>query len=640
MVDRLPRRLAAILYADVAGYARLTGQDEDATHRTLTEYLDRIATTTERYGGRVMHYAGDAVLAMFEAVADALSCAAQVQRELQACNQDLPNERRVRFRIGVHIGDVIEDRGDIYGEGVNVAARLESLAEPGGICISESVHSAVGSRLPFDFEFMGEQAVKNIAEPVKAYRATVIPGVALPEPGASPRTRRQKSNTLVVVVAVGVFILGAVVLGGWQLWLRGEGVAPSEPEALLRPDKPSIAVLPFTNMSGDPEQEYFADGMTDDLITGLSRISGLFVIARHTSFSYKGQLLDIAQIAHELGVKHILEGSVRRTGDAVRINAQLVDATSQGHVWAQRFEGSMSDVFGLQDKVTSEIVRVLSITLTEDEKVARGAVETKDTRAYDQFLQGWQHYLRQTPENFRQAITHFKKAIEIDPQYSRANAALAATYWESYKRYWQLGSGAIRAIEMRVLAQDYLAKTQTRPISIAYQIAADMLLHEQRYEGALREAEKAIAADPNDADGYATLANALILTGQPERGMRTVKRAMELNPRYPSFYLYVVGLAQFTMDNFGDAETALTRAIALNPLDRWSARLLLATYGYLGEEERAARLYETINERDRRGFQNFLDPITIRVAAYWHPFKNAADAERLAEGLRKSGIAE
>ena len=289
MEDRLPRKLAAILYADVAGYSRLTGADEDETHRTLSEYLDVISSTIELNRGQVMHYAGDAVLAKFDAVVDAMSAAVGFQRELKARNEDVPNEHKVQFRIGVNLGDVIEDRGDIYGDGVNVAARLEALAEPGGICISDAVRTAVGKKLDLEYKDMGEQKVKNIAETVRAYR---------------------------------------VVMGE-----KGEPViVPPEALALGLPDKPSIAVLPFTNMSDDPEQEYFSDGITEDITTALSYFSGLFVIARNSSFAYKAQSMDVRQVASELGVRYVLEGSIRRLGNRIRFNGQLIDAASGNHL--------------------------------------------------------------------------------------------------------------------------------------------------------------------------------------------------------------------------------------------------------------------------------------------------------------------
>jgi TolB-like protein len=289
--DRLPRKLAAILYADVAGYSRLTGDDEDATHRTLSEYLDLISSSVESHHGRIMHYAGDAVLAMFNAVIDALACASAIQEDLKTRSEGSPEGRRLKFRIGLNLGDVIEDRGDIYGDGVNIAARLESLAEPGGICISGTVYDAIGNKLPIQYEFMGEQQVKNIEKPVRAYRVL------------------QDTNEDMEAVSSG-------------------------PLTLESPDKPSIAVLPFTNMSGDPEQEYFSDGITEDIITELSRFPTLFVIARHSSFAFRAQTFDVKEIGGKLGVRYIVEGSVRTAGDRMRITAQLIDVETGNHIWA------------------------------------------------------------------------------------------------------------------------------------------------------------------------------------------------------------------------------------------------------------------------------------------------------------------
>jgi adenylate cyclase len=347
--ERLPRKLAAILYADVAEYSRLTGEDEDATHRRLSEYLDLISSTVDQHRGRVMHYAGDAVLAMFEAVIDALSGAVAIQNELETRNQELPDERKLQFRIGVNLGDVIEDREDIYGDGVNVAARLESLADPGGICISESVRTAVGKRLELGFEFMGEQEVKNIAELVSAYR--VVPH--------SPETNQATT---------------------------------SSPRNTEIPDKPSIAVLPFTNMSGDPEQEYFSDGITEDIITELSRFSALFVIARHSSFVFKGQTIDLKEVGDRLGVRYLVEGSVRKAGNRVRITAQLIDATTGDHIWAERYDRGIEDIFEVQDEVTHAIVATLPGQIEKAVAERTGRKRTESMTAYDCLLRGNRHF--------------------------------------------------------------------------------------------------------------------------------------------------------------------------------------------------------------------------------------------------------
>jgi TolB-like protein/Flp pilus assembly protein TadD len=412
-------------------------------------------------------------------------------------------------------------------------------------------------------------------------------------------------------------------------------VEPASVERMTHPlpDKPSIAVLPFTNMSDDPKQEYFADGMTEDLITDLSKISGLFVIARNSVFTYKGKAVKVRQVAEELGVRYVLEGSVRKAGDQVRINAQLIDAATGGHLWAERYDGSLTDIFGLQDQVARKIVAVLAVQLTAGEQQRVARKETEVPEAYDAFLQGWQHYLRQNPENFRTAISYFEKAVELDPEYARAYAALAATYMQVSKRFWHTKVGLRYLHDPQFLAEEFLQKALLDPTPLAHQVAAGMLSQQGRHEEAIAEAERAISIDPNDADGYIALAGALTLAGRPEEAHQLVQQAMRLNPHYPPSYLYELGITEFSMERFEKAVEALERASALNPDDRWSSRLLLATYGLLGRKEEAAGLLETLG-KSWRGF----DPLTVRGVAFWYPFKETADAERLAEGLRKAGV--
>jgi TolB-like protein len=434
-----------------------------------------------------------------------------------------------------------------------------------------------------------------------------------------------------------------VIVGGglawFQPWLAREEPASVERMAFPLPDKPSIAVLPFTNMSGDPEQGYFADGMTEDLITDLSKVAGLFVIARNSTFAYKGKSPDIRQVAEELGVRYVLEGSVRRSGDQVRINAQLIDATTGGHMWADRYDGNLKDIFGLQDEVTRNIVTILAVQLTTDDKERATRKETENPQAYDAFLKGWEPYLRQRPNEFRMAISYFEKAVELDPQYGRAYAALAATYWEVWKRFWHERLGLpYGSHEPRFRAEQFLAKAMQNPTPLAHQVASAMSLHMQQHEDAIAEAQRAIALDPNDADSFIALANALSLAGQADEALGWVERAMRLNPHYPPYYLYQLGLAQFSIKQLEKAASTLETATALNPDDRWSYRLLLATYGLLDRTEDATSALEVIEERDERGWLSAIDPLTVRTSAFWLPFKNPEDAERLAQGLRNAGI--
>jgi tetratricopeptide (TPR) repeat protein len=338
-------------------------------------------------------------------------------------------------------------------------------------------------------------------------------------------------------------------------------------------------------------------------------------------------------------VRYVLEGSVRRSGDQVRINAQLIDATTGGHMWADRYDGNLKDIFGLQDEVTRNIVTVLAVQLTTDDKERAARKETENAQAYDAFLKGWEHYLRQRPNEFRTAISHFEKAVELDPQYARAYAALAATYWETWKRFWHKHLGLpYGSHEPRFRAEQFLAKAMKNPTPLAHQVASGMLLHMQKYEDAIAEAQRAIALDPNDADSYVALAGTLSLAGRADEAFSWVERAMRLNPHYPPYYLYQLGLTQFGMKQLEKAASTLETATTLNPDDRWSYRLLLATYGLLGRSAAATRTLQAIKERDKRGWLSTMDPLTVRTSTFWLPFKKPEDAERLAQGLRNAGI--
>ena len=345
--------------------------------------------------------------------------------------------------------------------------------------------------------------------------------------------------------------------------------------------------------------------------------------------------MDVHQVAEELGVRYVLEGSVRRSGEQVRINAQLVDATTGGHVWAERYDGKLDNVFGLQDKVTRNIVTVLAVQLTAGDEERFALKQTENTKAYDEFLQGWNRYVRMTPDDIREAIAHFEKAIQFDPEYARAYAALAATYWQIWRRTWHEELGYQRwnlySRQGRIFAQESLAESDP---PLAHQVAAKMLLQKQRHEQAVAEAERAVALDPNDADSYIALAGTLSFSGRPDEALPMVDRAMRLNPHYPPVYLYELGLAYFGKNRFEEAALSLEKATALNPDDRWSPILLLATYGQLDRGNEAANILETLQTRF------LLDLASIRNIAFWHPFKDPIDAARFADGLRKAGLPE
>jgi adenylate cyclase len=437
----MERKLAAILSTDVKGYSRLMGEDEVATIRTITAYRELMATLIQQHRGGVVDSPGDNLLAEFPSVVEAVQCAVTIQQELKARNAELPPHRRMEFRIGINLGDAIAEGERLYGDGVNIAARLEGLAEVGGICISGTVYDQVKTKLDLGYEDLGAQAVKNIAEPVRVYRVRMEPwgAVHAVRPPQQLAARLWRRGTLAVVGLLLLLGGGATV---WHLAFRPPspaGVIPSETTAALPlPDKPSIAVLPFDNMSGDLEQGYVSDGMTEDLITDLSKLSGLFVIARNSVFTYKGKAVKPEQVSRELGVRYVLEGGVRKAANRVRITAQLVDATTGYHRWAERYDRELQDIFAVQEEISRKIVAALAVQLTEGEQARLGRKYTENLEAYDDSLRGHDYLWRSTEQANARARQMFERAISLDPTFTAAYAALGWTYWLDWVFRWDV----------------------------------------------------------------------------------------------------------------------------------------------------------------------------------------------------------
>ncbi len=625
-IKPLEHKLTAILYADVAGYSRLTGEDEEGTHRRLSASLDAITASIKEHNGKVMHFAGDAVLADFATVSDAVICAVTLQRELGDRSRDLPEDRKVYFRIGVNLGEVIVDRGEIYGDGVNIAARLESLAEPGGICISDFVRGALGNKLPLDYEFMGEQRVKNIAEPVKAYRAQLKPDAVLPTPGVLPKIRRRRQRLIMVSAAVVVLAIGASVIA----WLT-QSPSTSEPvlqdsAALPFPAKLSIAVLPFNNMSDDTEQEYFADGMTEDLITDLSKVSGLFVIARTSSFVYKGRVLDVREVARELVVRYVLEGSVRKAGDRVRINAQLIDATTGGHVWAERYDRQLIDIFDLQNEVIEHIVTALAVRLTPQESERVTHRSTNDVTAYDHFLRGMA--LARTT-NYEEARTAYQQAIDIDPAFARAYGALSVAYTFGIQYGWstdpQSDKQQALALATKAIAIDDNVPQVHFALGLAYFINRD---HGQ----AVNAARRAIELDPGYADAFGLLAWIHCHAGNPQEALRVLEKAKRLNPYPNAGTLGVLGLAHFLAGDLERAIEVYEAARDVNPELLGNQIYLTAVLSRSGRQDDAEwQATEVLT----------LNPdFSVERWTRTQPYKDPAERSRLREDLLRAGLPE
>jgi adenylate cyclase len=659
----MERRLAAVLAADMVGYSRLMGADEEGTiTRQKTCRSELIDPAIAEQDGRIVKTTGDGLLVEFPSVVDAVRCAVVIQRAMTEREAGLPEDRRIRYRIGINLGDIVIDGDDILGDGVNIAARLEGLAEPGGICIPRKVMHEVRGKLDVGFNFTGEQKVKNIETPVPVYQVLLQADAAgkVIGDGRPKRPLWQPTATAVVVVVAAI----AVTAVWWQPWEPAVEPASLERMAFPLPDKPSIAVLPFNNMSEDASQEYFADGMTEDLITDLSKISDLFVIARNSVFTYKGKPVEVRQVAEELGVRYVLEGSVRRAGDQLRINAQLIDATTGGHLWADRYDGSLDDVFGLQDKVTREVVAALAVKLAP---ATQARPETDSAEAYDAFLRGWAYYRRGSPEGYGKAIPHFEKAIELDANYSRAYAALAAIYWTvtdkgeatGASNWWtSLGIVPNDALE---LEQQNLQKAMKNPVVLAHRVASGRLARQGNHEEAVHEAERAIALDSNDPVAHEAMANALVYSGRPAEAAEFVQQAIRLDPQRAHDYLYWLGLAQFGMERYEDAAATLTDAAQSIPDDDRSLIALAAAFGHLARPENAKSAINKANELrgERRkqledpavqrrlreagiviGVDAFLPgPYTLKDVDLW-PFKQEADRARLRAGLRLAGLPE
>ena len=521
------RKLAAILSADVEGYSRLMGEDEDATIRTLTTYRELMSTIIQKHRGRVVDSPGDNLLAEFGSVVEAVRCAVEIQEELRVRNAELPDNRRMKFRIGINLGDVVDEGKRIYGDGVNIAARLEGLAEGGGICISASAYDQVETKLDLNYEYLGEHSVKNILKPIRVYRIRIGGGAESSE---------------------------VVSANGAILFIKSDGNGTL--------GKPSIAVLPFVNMSADPEQEYFSDGMTEDLITDLSKISGLFVIARNSVFTYKGNPVKVEEVGKGLGVRYVLEGSVRKEGNRVRITAQLIDASSGGHLWAERYDRDLKDIFALQDEVTKEIVSALAVKLTEDERKSIAFAPTDNVEAYDYRLRGSEYFARATKEAVAQARQMYEKAIELDPEFSVAYVDLGWTYVSDWAFQWGQDPDAAlgKAFE---LAQKALSLDDSLPG--AYRLLGSLCAWRKEYDNSVTALEKAIALDPNDAESYAALSRTQNFSGKPKDAVELMEKAIRLNPTHPAWYQTFLGLAYFMMKADDNATMAFKQSVRLNP---------------------------------------------------------------------------
>jgi TolB-like protein/Flp pilus assembly protein TadD len=583
----MERRLAAIVAIDVVGYSRLMSEDEEGTHRAVKDTVKSlIDPKVAQYRGRIVKLTGDGALFEFASAVDAVAFAVEMQCAMRERNHDVPEERRIDYRVGINIGDIIIEPEDIYGDGVNIAARLEGLADPGGICVARNVFDQVKNKLDVNFRDVGEQKLKNIPEAVRAYQ----------------------------------IVLGAKDLGPADLVTD---------QALPLPDKPSIAVLPFDNMSGDPDQEFLADGLAEDIITALSKVSEIFVIARNSTFAYKGKSIDVRRVASELGVRTVLEGSVRRAGNRVRITAQLIDAESGRHLWADRFDRQIADIFELQDEITQKIVTELEVKLTRGEQVRLKRRQTNNLEAWDLYVQALTCITHFTREDNVMARELAQRAVNLDSEFAGPWVLLARTYLADARIGWgdSVSASLAKGIEA---AERSLAIDDNQ--GDAYSMLGALHVIQRRYNEAVEAGSRSIEISPSAADNYVHYATTLNFVGRAEEAVDLIQKAMRLSPFYPDYYLGILGQSYRLLERYEEAIIADKERLALNPENAFSDIRLAAVYSELGHDEEARfHVREALKKNPHYSLKLMRDA---------EPYQDAAYMEHYLELLRRAGLPE
>ena len=625
--DTFKRKLTTIFSADAVGYSKLMETDEEATVKAITTYQKVMAELILQHRGRVIDSPGDNLLAEFSSVVDAVQCAVATQKELQARNDDLSEDRRMAFRIGINLGDVIQEDDRIYGDGVNIAARLEGLAEPGGICISKTAFDQISTKLPYGYDFIGEQTVKNIKKPVGAYRVSLEPRIS--EEGKTNQAQNKfLERTPVRIALLGVLVIVAA-LWIWPLpWQQpSEELTSEEDMAYPLPDMPSIAVLPFDNMSDDPQQEYFSDGITEDIITALSKTPKIFVIARNSTFAYKGKSVNVQEVGQKLGVRYVLEGSVRKSGDKVRITAQLIDAQTGHHLWADRYDRNLNEIFVVQDELTKNIITALQIKLTEGEKGRVAAKGTNNLEAYLKYLQAMNQVRRFNIESNELGRELAQEAITLDPEYAMPYRVLSMSYqmdvWlgtskspnQSLNKAMELMQKAIELDENYAEAHGHLGFIYT-------------MLGE--HEKAIAKAEEAITINPNSAYAHHVLGQILRFAGRHDEAIPEYKKALRLNPIPPTNYLFGLGKSYYYTGQEDEGINWCEKAVRQDP-DSFLAHLLMTELYSLAGRDEAARgeAAEVLRINPKFSVEKWEKAVTS---------KNKEEKKQMMAALRKAGL--
>jgi adenylate cyclase len=618
------RKLTTILSADVVGYSRLMEDKEEATIQTLNAYRNSMSTLIEQHRGRVVDMTGDNLMAEFSSVVDAVKCAVETQKEMGERNADEPENRRMLFRIGVNLGDIVEEGDRIYGDGVNIAARLEGLAEGGGICISGTAYDQLKNKLELGYEYLGEHSVKNIAAPVRVYKVLMEPEAVGKIIGEKRKTKRWMTFAAAVVLLVG--------LAGWYLYIeQTKRVEPASVEkmAFPLPDKPSIAVLPFDNFSGNPEDESIADGISDSIITALSKTPKMFVISRNSTFTYKGKPVKVRQVSEEMGVRYVLEGSLQKSNDQLRINVQLIDAIAGNHLWAEKYDRIMQDIFALQDDITMKIITALQVELSQGEQaniIARG---TKNLEAYLKVLQGLQHWQRVNREGDAIAQKLAKEAISLDPSYPAAYYLLSRTQFrevllgttKSPKRSLKL---SIENAKKAISLDDSFADAQA--------LLGWLYTMIRQHDRGIAAAEHALALNPNSANTYAYLGVTLNYAGKHEQAIEIFKKSIRLSPIPSVNNLFSLCVAYRDSGLYEEGITTAKKAVELEPDSLYAHTCLASCYALLGQNDKAKIEAAEVMRIDPK-----FSVVNIKKQA---PYRDPADTELLIRSLRMAGLPE
>jgi adenylate cyclase len=609
--EGVERKLTTILAADVVGYSRLMGADEAGTLAVLKGHrVELFDPKAAQYGGRTVKLMGDGALMEFASVVDAVSFAVEVQAAMAARNEGVAEDQHIVFRIGINIGDIIVEGDDIYGDGVNVAARLEGLAEPGGICVSEDAYRQVSGKIDAGFDDMGEQVLKNISGSLRVYsvtfdrkEGTVRDAVAPLNQAAEPELKPARKESEEPVIEIDLSL----------------------------PDTPSLAVLPFANMSADPEQEYFSDGITEDIITALSKIGSLLVIARNSTFTYKGKAVDVKQVSREQGVRYVLEGSVRKAGNRARITAQLIDATKGHHLWAERYDRDLEDIFAIQDEITREVVVALDVRLSGGEQARIRSSGTKNLEAWECVRLAWVLVHRGTPEDLQEGRRLCKRAFKLDANYAMAWVVLGWSHHHEADVGYASTKNPDAALESALECANKALELDPS-LADAYSLLGYCHLAKGEHDEAIAKSEKAATLAPNHAEILAETANVLNKSGRPERSLEIINKAMRLCPIYPEWFLYILATAWRLLGQNESAVSAFEAAIKRNT-DWLSIRVGLASMlGELGREKDAKKIVSYILSTD----PNF----SIKTYVAGLSYRDPAVSERFGEGLRKVGLPE